>query len=177
MQFPHTILVDSAEGWPYTFDRIRCDVPNQDRMWTVQTQYASLGRHPHGLGDYSVDGYKGLVAVERKSCEDCISTILGWGGRRDRFEQELENLSKIEAGIVIVECGLDVLLEGGRHTDWGSSRSLQTIAKTINSSILAMMQDYRTPWFFAVNRRHAEIATFRYLKRFVKKKEEENDSR
>jgi hypothetical protein len=167
MQLPFTILVDSAEGQPYTFDFIRCDSPNGDQVWEVTTQYACLGRHPHGLGDYSIDGMKGRVHVERKSPQDCVSTVLGFSGRRERFERELENLAKIEASIVMVECSIeDLFAISSQHTH----QPTQVVAKQVNSSILAMMQDYRVPWFFAVSRRHAEISTFRFLKRFWKHK-------
>jgi len=165
---PFTILVDSAEGQPYTFDGIHCDSPSNDKIWSVSTQYACLGRHPNGLGDYSIDGMVGRVHVERKSGEDAVSTILGFSGRRGRFAKELENLAKIEAGLVMIECDVGYLLEGGRRTDWGSSRSRQTIAKQIDGSLLAFMQDFHVPWFFAMSRRHAEIATFRFLRRFWK---------
>lgn len=168
-QLPFTILVDSAEGQPYTFGEIRCDPPHDYMMWHVPTQWASLGRHPHGLGDYSIDGYKGRVHVERKSPEDAVNTILGWGGRRDRFKQELENLGKIEAGIVMVECSINRLFTVGSEY---IQQKPQVAAKQINSSILGFMQDYRVPWFFASSRRHAEISTFRYLKRFWKNEQE-----
>lgn len=69
-------------------------------------------------GDYSLPGMEDVVAIERKTCQDLIGTLLG--GRRDsvgeyaanadRFRDELTRMRAMPAGsfrCVVVECSRD----------------------------------------------------------------------
>ena len=165
---PFTILVDTAETQPFTFQGIRADSSDESRPWIVKTELRSLGRHPDSLGDYSIDGYIGRCHVERKSLPDCQSTILGFGGRRERFEQELLNLSNIERAAVVVEASYLDVIQRAPET---SHKSRDQNAKTLMRSILAYQSDYRVPWIFAGDRRMAELATFRFFERFWKRQQ------
>jgi len=167
---PFTILIDTAEQQPFSFTGLRGDAQRDGRPWIVQTRWESLGRHPDSLGDYSLDGFKGRCHVERKSLEDCQGTILGFGGRRERFEQELRNLSRVEAAMVVVEA---TFLEVVQRAPETPNKTARQNAKTLNRSILAYLQDYRVPWLFCSGRRHAEVATFRFLERFWRKRAKE----
>ena len=58
-------------------------------------------------GDYSVVGLEGVVAVERKSLDDFVSTVIH---SRERFHRELRKLAGYRAACVVVEAGvIDVL--------------------------------------------------------------------
>ena len=163
---PFCVLIDSNEQQPFEFKNIRSDANHGHRPLVIFTQWRCLGRHPNQLGDYSIDGFVGRVHVERKSVRDCQGTILGWGGSRDRFERELFNLSQIEAPLVVVEgTTWDVLNEENEHR----TREHKVVAKQLHRSLIAMMQDYHVPWWFANSRREAEITTFRFLERFYRK--------
>ena len=180
---PFTILIDSAEGQPFTFQGISADADKDNRPIAVKTLWKSLGKYPRSLGDYSIDGMVGRVHVERKSMEDCQSTVMGWENdhqkekglpsRRERFKQELENLSNIENGCVVVEASLGDCL---RHMpEWGT-KPVYTNRKIFHRSIISFMQEYDSvPWFFCDTRRLAEITTFRYLERFWKKHWKESE--
>lgn len=175
---PFTILVDSAESQPFTFQNITGDADKDYRPLAIQTEWCSLGRFPHSLGDYSIAGYIGRCHVERKSMEDCQGTVLGWEtreqyakgtpGRRARFKQELENLAKIEAGLVVVEASLADCM---RMMPSYGKKSAELNAKIFFRSVQAFMQDYRVQWQFCDGRRMAEIACFRWLERFWEKQE------
>lgn len=177
---PFTIIVDTAEAHPYTFQGLRSDAADDSRPLIVPTESRSLGRFPDSLGDYSIEapGIAGVgrCHVERKSMEDAHSTILGWAkkgddiGRRDRFERELAALSEMEAGLVVVECELQDLI---RLAPQHGRRSAAQNAKTLHRSILAWMQDYSVPWLFCGDRRVAEKSTFRWLERWYRKQVEE----
>jgi len=173
---PFTVLVDTAEGQPFTFTGLRADSDKGRAPIIVNCQYSNLGRHPDSLGDYSIAGLVGRVHVERKSMEDAWSTILGWetkyetnrnlAGHRERFEKELENLSKIEAGLVVVEATRDQCL------DLMPARGKKTIAenrKIFYRSTISFMQRFRVHWVWSSSRRAAEVDTFRWLERFWKK--------
>lgn len=172
---PFVIVRDSAETHPFSFQGFRADSRQQYKPLVVETVWGSLGRHPHGLGDYSIQGLEQLVAVERKSIEDCWSTVMGWEGtkekqrgtnsRRERFKQELSNLSDIQAGAVVVEGSFGHCVKN--VPEWGSKTDA-TNQKIFFRSVLALQQDFRVPWLFCDTRRMAEQATFRWLERFFR---------
>jgi hypothetical protein len=167
---PFLILIDSAEQQPFSFTNLRADAAKDHATFDVRTKWLSLGRHPTSLGDYSLEGGRGRCHVERKSMDDAHGTFLGWaGGRRERFESELANLSQIECGLVVVECSLAELIN--RAPQWGTKTAAEN-AKSLHRSILAWQQDYRVPWAFCDSRRLAEITTFRWLERWWRKQRE-----
>jgi len=171
IEFPYTILIDSAEQHPFTFENMLADSDKDYAPINVKVNWRSLGRHPNQLGDYSIDGFVGRVHIERKSVEDCQHTILGWDGTRNRFEQELANLSDIESGIVVVEGSLQEVVTTVRQ--WGE-KTAQENAKTLFRSIIAYQQDYKVRWQFCDSRRLAENFAFRFLHRYWKKRRKEH---
>lgn len=165
---PFTILIDSAESQPFTFAGLLADSEHGGGPLLVGSRWACLGRHPDSTGDYSIDGYAGRVGIERKSMEDCQSTVLGWGGRRERFEQELSNLSRIESALVVVEASLETCIK--EMPSWGT-KTVEQNRKSFIRSIIALQQDYRVPWMFCDGRRLAEVFAFRFLERWWKKEQ------
>lgn len=175
---PFTVLIDTGEQQPFTFQGIKTDASQGGKQLIVPTEWKALGRHPNSLGDYSIAGGEGRCHIERKSMEDAQGTILGWDGRRERFESELQNLSDIQCGVVIVECSRAELIANAFGCDAAESarrRGTKTVgqnAKALHRSILAFQQDYSVPWIFSDNRRMAEIDAFRWLERWWKKQRE-----
>ena len=80
-----TIIVDTREGRPWTFDR--------SKKGTLQT------------GDYSVAGLEKVIAVERKSHADIYAT-LSTVRRRKRFEAELERSRELKFFALVIEVTL-----------------------------------------------------------------------
>lgn len=168
---PYTILIDRAEQNAFAFLGIKADADKQNRPMIVKTEWRSLGRFPDSLGDYSVDGYIGRCHVERKSLEDCQSTILGFAdGRRERFEGELANLAALEAPLIVVEASFQRVVQ---QVDERGKKTPDEKRKMLHRSILSYMQDYRVPWAFCDTRRLAEITTLRFLERFYTKRQQE----
>lgn len=162
-----TIYVDSAEQHPFTFQGIRADSDKKYVRTVPDIEHRCLGRHPNSLGDYSLAGGLGRCHIERKSMEDCQSTILGFNdGHRERFECELHNLSEIECSMVLVECSLADLLK--QAPQYGKKTAQQN-AKTLFRSILAYQQDYRVPWMFCDGRGLAEQSAYWFLHRWWEK--------
>ncbi len=163
---PFTVLIDSAEQQPFSFKGLETDADLGGRPLIVPIEWRCLGRHPDSLGDYSIEGFQGRIHVERKSLDDAHGTILGWGGRRERFEKELENLNSIYRSYVIVEASFGQLISSA--PEWGK-RSATDNRKAIFRSILAWQ--HRFPlvhWEFCDDRRLAEVTCFRILERFWK---------
>jgi hypothetical protein len=187
---PFTILVDTAESQPWTFQGLHADADKGGAPLFIPWRYSALGRHPNSLGDYSIDGLVGRVAIERKAMEDCISTVLGWtsdyqiergiNGRRERFKQELSNLHNLDAAIVIVEATFGDCLRNMPGCDgfaYGTGsygvKSVRENRKTFSRSIASWTNrprdgepDLRVQWHWAGSRREAEAYAFRWLEKY-----------
>lgn len=162
-----TIIVDTAEGHPFTFQNIKSDADKKYVKTVPTIEHRCLGRYPNSLGDYSVAGGVGRCHVERKSMDDCQSTILGFNdGHRERFESELRNLSMVDCAVVIVECSIGDLLKNS--PEYGKKTAQQN-AKTLFRSILAYQQDYKVPWMFCDGRGLAEQSAYWFLHRWWEK--------
>lgn len=175
---PFTVLIDTAEQQPVTFQGLRTDADNGNRPLIVPIEYRSLGRFPLSLGDYSLDsplGGYGRCHIERKSMSDAQATILGFtrkgeeAGRRERFEHELQALSDMEAGLVVVECSFTQLIANAPQ--YGTKTAAQN-AKTLYRSVLAYLADYRVQWIWCDDRRMAEKTIWNWLRRWFEKQME-----
>lgn len=163
---PFTILVDTAETFPFTFQGLRADSDQSYRPLIVETKRVCLGRYPDSLADYTLEGGYGKCHVERKSMEDAHGTLLGFkDGRRERFESELSNLKKIDHAAVVVECSFeDFLKHAPTHGKRSAAENQALHAKILNRSVISLTYHYGVPWQFAGSRRLAEQWTFRFLK-------------
>ncbi|MBS1853914.1 MAG: hypothetical protein JST11_01000 [Acidobacteria bacterium] len=124
---PVTIVIDTREQEGYSFD---------SRLATV--------RRALPAGDYSVAGLENIVAVERKSLEDFVSTVIH---SRARFRKELRKLAEYRAACVVVEAGLlEVLL----HRYRGDAHP-----NAVVGSALSIILDFRVPVFFCSSRQAA----------------------
>jgi len=95
-------------------------------------------------GDYSVEGLEERVAVERKSLDDFVSTVIHG---RARFRNELRKLAGYRAACIVVEAGVfDVLL----HRYRGDAHP-----NAVLGSALSIILDFRIPVFFCSNRQAA----------------------
>lgn len=154
--FLGTVLIDTREKAWYSFANLVADKADGGGPFNVPIRRVTLQS-----GDYSLAGYEGLVAVERKSLSDAYSTL---GQGRDRFERELNRLNGFDFAAVVIEAGWDEILhDPPPHTE--------VQPKTVFRSILAWQQRYpRVHWWPCADRRHAEVTTFRILERFWKER-------
>lgn len=176
IECPFVILVDSAEGQPFTFKKIRADANQKRATFVTRTHRTNLGRHPTSYGDYSLEGGFGECAVERKSMEDCWGTLLGWPtgweqdrdlpGRRERFEVELGNLNAI-CSLIVVEASLAKCV--AEIPQWGVKPAEEN-AKIFFRTVISYQQRFpHVQWAFCDSRRMAEIYCFRWLYRYWSK--------
>ena len=123
-----TLIADTREQEPFSFD---------SRLVVVE-------RRALPAGDYSVAGLEGVVAVERKTLDDFVSTVIH---QRARFRRELSKLAGYRAACVVVEAGLLEFLQGryrgGSHPN------------AVLGSALAIILDHRIPVFFCSSRQAA----------------------
>ena len=137
-----TILVDSREQKPFTFEHERYDVQIQPGTLTV--------------GDYSLAGLQDKVAVERKSLPDLVGCL---GRERERFERELQRGAALDAFAVVIEAAWPDLAGGNFRSQLNPHAACQ--------SVLAFMSRYRTPFLFAGSRAAAEYVTWGFLLQFL----------
>jgi DNA excision repair protein ERCC-4 len=106
--------------------------------------FADSVRKKLDAGDYSIEGLENQVAVERKSLDDFVSTVIHG---RARFRNELRKLGGYRAACIVVEAGvLDVLL----HRYRGDAHP-----NAVLGSALSIILDFRIPVFFCSNRQAA----------------------
>jgi DNA excision repair protein ERCC-4 len=123
-----TIVIDTREGEPYSFD----------------PRLAGAVRRALAAGDYSLAGLEDQVAVERKTLDDFVSTVIH---RRRRFREELRKLSRYRAACVVVEAELlDVL--GKRYRS-------EARPEAVIGATLSILLDYGVPVAFCGNRQAA----------------------
>ncbi len=109
-------------------------------------------------GDYSIEGFETRVAVERKSLEDFVKTVIR--GRK-RFYKELLLLKNYDHACVVVEGSLRDVLKGN-YQSGAHPNSLLAIA-------IVITVNFRIPVFFCGDRQAACRFTEEYLKHIYRK--------
>ena len=133
-----TVVVDTREQEPYTFD----------------SEGVTATRRALPAGDYSLDGWEDQVAVERKTLEDLVSTVIR---SRKRFRTELKRLADFKAACIVVEANLADIL----------ARSYRSGAhpNAVLGSVVSIVVDFRIPVFFCSDRQSARVFVEGYLRR------------
>jgi hypothetical protein len=143
---------------PYQFAGMPTDKGEGPGPWVIPVEVAKLGE-----GDYSLKGYEGDIAIERKSLADLFGTV---GQGRDRFERELQRLNDggYRVTEVVVEAELsEILTSPPRHSALSP--------KTISRSLISWRQKFRNVhWNLLPGRECAEIHVFRILQKFFSEK-------
>jgi ERCC4-type nuclease len=134
-----TVVIDTREQESYTFPA--------ERFVTV--------RRALPTGDYSLVGLEHDIAVERKSAEDFIHTVIR---DRERFRRELVKLAGYDRACVVVESGLDDILAGAYRS--GAHPS------SVVGAALSIIVDYGIPVYFCSNRQCACRFVEEYLLRY-----------
>ncbi|MHB9023448.1 MAG: ERCC4 domain-containing protein [Armatimonadota bacterium] len=130
--FKPVVVIDTREQRPYGFtDRVAGSV-----------------RRALPAGDYSVEGFETVVAIERKTLDDFVGTVIH---ARERFSRELAQLGAYRFAWILVEGSLDDLLRGHYQ-----SRAHPT---SLLGLTMAIMVEYRIPVLFAHDRPCARTLT------------------
>ena len=137
-----TFIVDTREQEALSFD--------PERVGVI--------RRALPAGDYSIEGFEDLVAVERKSLVDFVSTVIRG---RERFHKELKRLADYESACIVVEADLADIIEGkyvsGAHPN------------SVLGAAISIIVDFGIPVFFCGSRQAACRFVEAYLLRFHKK--------
>lgn len=135
-----TIICDTREQIPYLFDGYDW------RRAMLKT------------GDYSLEGFEDMLAVERKNKLDA------WGcltDGRKRFERCLERLSLLDRAAIVIEASMQEFCEPPPNV-------YRVNAATAMGSYISWSTKYRIPVFWCENRQWAERVTLRVLAAYYK---------
>lgn len=111
-------------------------------------------------GDYSLAGYEGRVALERKSLDDLIGCLTTG---RDRFERELARAKELDFFAVIVEASMEDVAKGRYRSKLPPHAALQ--------SIMAFQVRYGVNFIWAGNRAGGEYTAYWTLEKYQREKE------
>jgi DNA excision repair protein ERCC-4 len=147
---PFVVIQDTREQAPWLFSEIVIE----RRLWIIRRVVGTLA-----TGDYSIEGYESLLCVERKSASDLVGSVTAGNAR---FRKEHERMhAMVEHGgraCVVVEGSLSAICA---ELDADDSR------RVTGASILGCVAEwpfrFGIPWFFAGDRRTAELLAFRVL--------------
>jgi DNA excision repair protein ERCC-4 len=126
-----TIICDTREQKPYSFS---------SRMTTVRRALVA--------GDYSIEGMETSVAIERKSLEDYVGSVIG---DRERFQRELAKLWGYKYAWIIVEGCVHDVLAGNWHGG--------ALPSSVMSATVDIMARWGIPVLLAGDRATAERLT------------------
>lgn len=144
------IIIDTREKTPWTFEGQK----------GITTERATLKS-----GDYSIEGFEQRVAVERKSLDDWIGSVMR---ERARFYRELERLRAFDFRCVIIEAST---------RDLHSSR---VKARVSPASIMGFVADVSVsqcvPVYLAGDRGQAQVLAGALLKACEKRFQKEGES-
>lgn len=136
------VIIDTREQEPLAFDPGR----------------VAVVRRALPAGDYSVEGIEEIVAVERKTVEDLVKTVIN---DRERFARELDRLAGYSAACVVVEGSLSDILDANYRCGAHPSSVL--------GAIMAIIVDRGIPVCFTGDRQSARVFIEAYLLRCNRK--------
>lgn len=156
---PFRVVVDTREQLPWHFTGITQPAPSTGEPVPVIVPLVT--DRALASGDYSLDGFEQLIAVERKSQSDFVTSITAG---RERFEREFERLAVIGSAPAV----LGETPRGAAHVvvecDWLELLNLpetsQVSPRAIVGTVAAWSQRYGVHFWFLPGRRAAERFAF-----------------
>jgi len=110
MKDDYTIIIDTREQTGYflkekriTFEKYKENFSDNQEEWIKYLNEKLGDKYNWGTiktGDYSIDGHKDKICIERKSLGDLFGT-LGKGNKR--FKKELERARELDYFAIIIE--------------------------------------------------------------------------
>ena len=158
---PFVVTVDTREQAPWHFSQIVIE----RRLWVVPRVVATLA-----TGDYSIVGCENRICLERKSAADLVGSVTAGNARFRREHERMETIASTPGGFacVVVEGSLSEIC-CQLDTDLGR----KVTAESVLGCTAQWPMRYGVHWFFAGDRRRAELLGFRILLKWWKAQGEE----
>lgn len=170
-----TILVDDRE-------KGGCN-SRTERAFDFAAFPCTVKRAHLAQGDYSVEGYEGRFAVERKAPEDLVSTLYGFhilaDGRKvpnvERFALELQRLEQYDhVYVAITGTERDVALAAQAHAEEvrrRTGRLWPANSEMVFNLAAALSAEFAIPFIFFGSVAEAERAVYRDFRAWVRQAE------
>lgn len=134
-----TIIIDSREQKPY-------------KNFSHPVEVGAIEN-----GDYSIKGFESEFAVERKSLEDFVGSVTSG---RERFEREVENLSNMVFGAIIIETDFTKI--------WKTPLHSKINRKALVNTALKWSVKWGIPILFVSNRTGGKYAVEAWCEAYMK---------
>lgn len=156
---PFTIIVDSNEQVPYTFDGMTMKIKREIVEVEVPTVTKRL---PVKWGDYMIVGWNGTAVEKKEDAAELYATM----GNREHFEDQIATMSfMFRSSSVIIGSTWDEIfypLKYHQESNWRSKYSPRSMFGTIPSWIGRYPNVH---WWAVGNRRLAELICFEVLEK------------
>lgn len=155
---PFTVLIDTREQLPFTFDDLWTGPKGRSKLIEVPTERATLKTGDYGIKDWP------KITIERKSVSDLYQSV---SQERENFVGRLERMCmSYHVAFVVVEGQLSDVIAPQPYTKYAP--------KSMSRTLQAWMIRYAgVHWIFAQSRAHAAVLTFRLLERYWKDQQSE----
>lgn len=152
---PFSVLQDTREQAPWSFNGIVIE----KRLWIIRRVVGTLA-----TGDYTIEGCKDRLCIERKSEADLIGSVTAGNAR---FRREHERMQAVVAAggfaCVIVEGSLAAICD---ELDQEAGR--RVTSESILGAVASWPRRYGVHWLFAGDRRRAELLAFKVMLKWWK---------
>ena len=139
----YTVIIDSREQKNYEFKN------------------SVVGTIP--LGDYSISGFEGEIAIERKSLSDLFGTL---GGGHARFKNELMQAQDLDFFAIVI----DGTREQIKKKDFPKSYMSKVLGYVILKQLDSIIVRYKLPVFFAADRNEGKQIVKGLLEAYLRSK-------
>lgn len=154
MVCPFAVAIDTREQAPWGFRGLVADARDKNCDIIVKTERKTLQ-----TGDYSIVGHEQQIAIERKEKGDLFHCV---GADRERFERQVQRLSELPRGHVIIEADWKSVFAGHPNS--------QLKPKVIHRTVVSWSLRYgNVHWWLCPTRGFAEATAFRILESYWKK--------
>jgi len=115
-------------------------------------------------GDYSIEGYEHIIAIERKSAPDLFGTL---GKGHKRFQKELMRAANYDYFVILVECSLTSIL----NKDFEGANYCGMFGHTVAQICFTLKMKYGIDVIFCNGRNEAVSYVRQIFKSYLKQKE------
>lgn len=156
---PFTVLVDTREQDPWHFSEIVIE----KRLWVIHREIVTLA-----TGDYSINACENRLCIERKSAADLVGSVTAGNARFRREHERMQDIVKFGGktggfACVVVEGSLDRICD-----ELDAEEGRRVTGDMIIGAVASWSQRYGVHWFFAGDRRRAELLAFRLMVKWWK---------
>lgn len=141
------IIQDSQEKYPFDF------------CFYDGVEDTIVKRIP--TGDYTIEGFEDIVAIERKASVDEVAN--NFGKKSGNWWKEMQRMSKFRHKYIVCEFPLHHITEYPKHSKIPTNKRVKMTSMILSKSINKCISEYGIEVIFCNNKNEAEDKTFQIL--------------